>query len=154
MRIVHVPVFNRRVEWEVGLVKAEGQKKRTVEAGQASQFGDRGPRVLAIVVSVVGDVRACEVIPFVAAAFGPLAGAAPRAPAARGEPRQTSARRVEVVGNDLAARTIIAFHTPEATHADSPALEVLSSVLSGGRSSRLHRGLVQGERVAAEASWK
>jgi predicted Zn-dependent peptidase len=42
----------------------------------------------------------------------------------------------------------IGWHVPEASHPDAPALAVLSSVLSGGRRSRLHRRLVTDERMA------
>lgn len=104
------------------------------------------------VLAVVGDVRTDDVASFVGDSFGPLEAGPPPDTPARAEPPQVSARHVEVVGNDRAARATIAFRTPEATHADSPALEVLSGVLAGGRSSRLHRSLVQGERVAVEAS--
>jgi zinc protease len=104
------------------------------------------------ILAVVGDVNTDDVTSFVAERFGILAGPPPPAPVTRVEPSQTSARHVEVVGSDRAARAVLAFRTPEATHPDSPALEVLSGVLASGRSSRLHRRLVQGERVAAEAS--
>jgi zinc protease len=103
------------------------------------------------ILAVVGDVRAPEVTSFVADAFGPLAGAPPVRPG-RTEPPQRSPRHVEVVGDDLAARAVLAFRAPEAMHPDSPALEALSGVLSSGRSARLYRQLVMGERVAAEAS--
>ena len=104
------------------------------------------------VLAVVGDVHADEVASFAAEAFGPLARTPLPHPSPDPEPPQAAARHTEVVGNDRAARAVVAFRTPRATHADSPALEVLSSVLSGGRSSRLHRSLVLDERVAAEAS--
>jgi zinc protease len=104
------------------------------------------------VLAVVGDVRVDDVASFVNAAFGALKAAPEGTPPDRSEPPQQSARRAEVVGNDRAARAVVAFRAPEALHPDSPALEVLGSVLSGGRSSRLHRDLVQTERVAAEAS--
>jgi zinc protease len=40
---------------------------------------------------------------------------------------------------------------PHHTSADAPALEVLSVVLAGGRSSRLYRGLVHERQLALEA---
>jgi zinc protease len=104
------------------------------------------------VLAVVGDVRTADVLSIAAREFGGVRAAAPPAPPDRSEAPQTSARHVEIVGRDRAARAVVAFHTPEARHPDSPALEVLGSVLSAGRSSRLHRSLVLDEQVAAEAS--
>jgi zinc protease len=104
------------------------------------------------VLAVVGDVRQDDVASFAGASFGALRGAPVPPPPDRAEPRQDSPRRVEMVGSDRAGRGVIAFRVPNALHPDSPALEVLTSALSGGRSSRLHRHLVQTERVAAEAS--
>jgi zinc protease len=104
------------------------------------------------ILAVVGDVSAEEVTSFVAEEFGPLRAAPLPVRPERVEPPQSSPRHTEVVGKDRAARAVVAFHTPGATHSDSAALEVLSCVLSGGRSSRLHRRLVKGECLAAEAS--
>jgi zinc protease len=104
------------------------------------------------ILAVVGDVRAGDVASFVSRSFGAIEAAPVHAPAPRPEPPQVAARHTEVVGDDRAARAVVAFRTPEATHSDSPALEVLAHVLAGGRSSRLHRNLVRGRRVAAESS--
>lgn len=104
------------------------------------------------ILTVVGDVRGDEVTSFADEAFGGLEGVPVSPGPTRREPPQSGARHVEVAGRDRAARTVVAFRAPEATHPDSPALEVLASLLSGGRSSRLHRSLVRGERVAADSS--
>ncbi len=47
---------------------------------------------------------------------------------------------------------MIAFPVPNLPHEDSYALEVLSGILSGGKSSRLYRSLVYEQRIALEAS--
>jgi predicted Zn-dependent peptidase len=39
---------------------------------------------------------------------------------------------------------VVAYHTPAATHPDLPALELLSSLLGEGRSSRLYQKLIRG----------
>jgi len=104
------------------------------------------------ILAVVGDVRPEDVTSFIAGAFGAIEAAAVPPPAPRPEPPQVAPRHTEVVGDDRAARAVVAFRTPEATHPDSAALEVLAHVLAGGRSSRLQRGLVRGRRLAAEAS--
>lgn len=57
------------------------------------------------------------------------------------EPPQQGARRVEVrrAGPNIVG---VAHKIPEATHKDSPALIVLSSILADGKTSRLYRSLV------------
>ena len=45
----------------------------------------------------------------------------------------------------------LAYHVPSGIAGDAPALEVLSTVLSGGRASRLYRGLVSEGQIALEA---
>jgi predicted Zn-dependent peptidase len=42
----------------------------------------------------------------------------------------------------------IGWRTPEATHPDTPALAMLASLLTGGRSSRIYRRLVLDDRLA------
>ncbi len=44
---------------------------------------------------------------------------------------------------------MIGWHVPAADHPDMPALSVLSSILAGGRTSRMDRRLVQAERIAS-----
>jgi zinc protease len=45
----------------------------------------------------------------------------------------------------------LAYHVPSGIAGDAAALEVLSTVLSGGRASRLYRGLVSEGQIALEA---
>lgn len=103
-------------------------------------------------LAVVGGVRAADVASFVAAEFGRIDGTAASPRSTRPEAAPARARHVEVTGRDRAARIALAFRAPEAAHPDSPALEVLSGVLAGGRSSRLHRSLVIDDRVAVDVS--
>lgn len=63
------------------------------------------------------------------------------------EPEQQGERRVELEW-DAAPALRIGWHVPETTHPDAPALAVLSSLLTGGRTSRLHRRLVTAEHIA------
>jgi predicted Zn-dependent peptidase len=46
---------------------------------------------------------------------------------------------------------ITAYHTIPPAHADSPALDLLATILGGGESSRLHRALVRDSKVAVVA---
>jgi zinc protease len=80
------------------------------------------------------------------------------------EQPQTGERRVMVRRPGPTEYVMLAYHAPEASHADAAALTVLSSVLGGasspiawggarglGRSSRLYRALIDGE-IASSVS--
>ena len=55
------------------------------------------------------------------------------------EPRQVAAREVTDEGPFEHAHFHFAWHVPDVRHDDIPALDVLSTLLGGGRSSRLYR---------------
>lgn len=63
------------------------------------------------------------------------------------EPAQQGERRVEVVW-DAEPQLAVGWHVPSVLDPDAPALAMLSAVLTGGRTSRLYRRLVQNDRLA------
>ncbi len=63
------------------------------------------------------------------------------------EPCQTEERRLEVVRNVPVDALYMAYHTCARNHPDYYAFDILSDVLSNGRSSRLSRRLVQEKRI-------
>lgn len=69
------------------------------------------------------------------------------------EPRQTEARYVEIEHASNLPRFVMAFHTVDGAHADNPALSMISSYLSGGRSSRLEQLLVETNLVYSAGAW-
>jgi predicted Zn-dependent peptidase len=66
------------------------------------------------------------------------------------EPEQNGERRVTWESTEMPL-LVIGYHKPDAAHPDAPALQALESILAGGRTSRLHRSLVNDKRVAAFA---
>lgn len=64
------------------------------------------------------------------------------------EPPQRGERRVEVEW-DAQPQLRIGWHVPSSRHEDAPGLAILSAILTGGRTSRLHRRLVTEEKIAA-----
>lgn len=103
---------------------------------------------------IVGAVDADEAITLVDRYFGKI-DSGPDVPEVRTvEPPQESERRVTVRRPAPAAQMSLAWHSPNAANPDSPAMEVLDTILSGGkgiglgsgggmgRSSRLYRALV------------
>ena len=99
----------------------------------------------------VGDFKAAEVMTKVKAAFGPIPRGVAPPPVLAVEPPQNGERRVTVQRPAELPIVYIGYPVPHHTSADAPALEVLSVVLAGGRSSRLYRGLVHERQLALEA---
>ncbi len=116
--------------------------REKVEAYYRAYYGPNNA-----VVAVVGDVDPEEAIRYAEAYFGPIPPREEPVPVLAEEPEQRGQRRVEVVF-DAQPELMIGWHVPAADHEDMPALSVLSSILAGGRTSRLHRRLVQDERLA------
>ncbi|MEK7370407.1 MAG: pitrilysin family protein [candidate division NC10 bacterium] len=104
------------------------------------------------IVAVVGDVKAPDVLARIREVFGGIPrGPAPPAVTAV-EPPQIGERRVIVrkAGAQLPIVSI-AYHVPNHASPDAPALELLSTILSEGRASRLYRKLVYEKRMALGA---
>lgn len=89
----------------------------------------------------VGDFRPTELIAQVEAAFVGSSARPIPAVVLPFEPRQTSAREtVEEAAVEL-GHFHLSWHTPDVRHADTPALDVLSTLLGSGRSSRLYQSV-------------
>ena len=93
---------------------------------------------------VVGDVKAEEIH----AQLGELYAAHPRRPLPdvfiSREPVQMGRREQHTEFDTQLARLGLAWHAPEITHRDVPALDLLASVLGTGRSARFYRRLREG----------
>lgn len=98
------------------------------------------------VLAVVGQVDPDEIERLARRYFGPIPEGEQPGPVRAVEPPQTAERRVHVEW-DAEPLLRIGWHIPAADHADAPALALLSSILTGGRTSRLHRSLVTEERM-------
>jgi predicted Zn-dependent peptidase len=105
------------------------------------------------IVSIVGDLDTKKTMGLVERYFGAI----PRQPAPKrpdlSEARHTAERR-STIEDPLArlARVDIVWIGPAAGSPDSDALDVLSDVLSGGRSSRLNQVLVREKQLATNAA--
>jgi len=103
------------------------------------------------IVAVVGDFRATEILAKIRTRFEGI----PRGPdpprVAVAEPEQHGERRVWLRKEAQLPVVFAGYPAPNYRSDDAHALEVLSTVLSGGRTSRLYRRLVYEERLALEA---
>jgi zinc protease len=104
------------------------------------------------ILVIAGDVKAPDALALVRRHFGPIPRGATPPPVTAVEPPQSDERRL-VVRKDGAQLPVvnIAWHVPNHTSADAPALELLSTVLSEGRSSRLYQRLVYDKRMVLGA---
>ncbi|OFZ18802.1 MAG: hypothetical protein A2X94_06205 [Bdellovibrionales bacterium GWB1_55_8] len=69
------------------------------------------------------------------------------------EPPQLTPRRKLMNLNIQVEMLLMGFHIPEVTHEDFAPLEVLSTILAGGKSSRLNRTLVDTGIAASVNTW-
>ena len=104
-----------------------------------------------MVVAIVGDVNPAEAWPIVEKYFGQLPKA-PVPPALRTvEPPQIAERTVTL--RDTAQPIYMeGYHRPAASHPDNATYDVISMLLSSGRTSRLYKSLVRDQKIAAVAA--
>jgi zinc protease len=102
-------------------------------------------------VVVAGDVDPQEALKLVEATFGQLAQGPEPPQVTAVEPRQYGERRVTVRREAQLPYVVMLYHVPNWRQPDAYPLELLSRVLSQGRSSRLYQRLVYQDRLALEA---
>ncbi|MDA8078121.1 MAG: pitrilysin family protein [Nitrospiraceae bacterium] len=103
------------------------------------------------VIIVVGDVKADEMLGRIKDAFSGI----PRGPVIResavAEDPQYGEKRIFVKKEAELPYIVMAYKAPDIKQEDGYALEVLGSVLSGGKSSRMYKSLVYDKQVALSA---
>ncbi|MBP8119281.1 MAG: insulinase family protein, partial [Shewanella sp.] len=103
------------------------------------------------VVVIAGDVKLAQVKALADKYFAPIPAQTPPKAIRTVEPEQKGERRTFVQKASVSTPNVmLAYHIPAATHADFYALDLLSSILSQGNSSRLYQSLVD-KQVALEA---
>jgi predicted Zn-dependent peptidase len=104
-------------------------------------------------LAVVGGVKARDIIPL----FEKTLGEVPNPPVApikqewTQEPRQAGQKTVHVTF-DADPMAMMAWHMPNFPHPESVALDVLSTILTGGNTSRLVKELVFGKKMVTSIS--
>ncbi|MBR8830050.1 MAG: putative zinc protease [Chroococcopsis gigantea SAG 12.99] len=103
-----------------------------------------------LTVAIAGDVNPAEVKRLAQEYFGRFP-AQPQPPkVTKVEPPQTEPKEVTL---QLASQPwyIVGFHRPELTHPDNAVYEVIATLMSDGRTSRLYKSLVEEKRLALGA---
>ena len=101
------------------------------------------------VLAIVGDVEPERDIEVIQRYFGSLERGADFYPAIPTEPEQTEERRV-TVEYDAEPQIMIGYHKPTYPERDAYALDLADAVLDSGRTSRLYRRMVTGDRLALD----
>src|SRR6266571_4264307 len=102
-------------------------------------------------VVAVGAFEAPAVLGKIRRSFGRISRGRTPPPVLAVEPPQNGERRVTVRKEAELPIVYLGWHVPNQRSDDAPALEVLSTILSGGRASRLYRDLVYQRQLALEA---
>jgi zinc protease len=101
------------------------------------------------VTVIVGDVTLDQVKKLTTKYFEPIPGNKPPRPVHTKEPKQLGEKRLLVHKKVSTPHVMLAYHTPETRHKDYYALDMLNSILSRGKSSRLYNALVNESQLAA-----
>ncbi|WP_299453987.1 pitrilysin family protein [uncultured Microscilla sp.] len=101
------------------------------------------------VVVIVGDVTLAQVKKLSAKYFEPIPGNTPPAKVRTVEPPQNGEKRVVVHKKISSPNVALAYHVPSTSSQDYYALDMLSSILSSGNSSRLRKSLIFDQQVAS-----
>jgi len=100
---------------------------------------------------VVGDFKKEEILPRIEKAFGPYhKGAMPNQEKEK-DPAQAGERRIFLKKEAQLPYVVMGYHVPNLREPDSYVLEVIATILSGGKSSRLYQSLVREKRLVLSA---
>jgi zinc protease len=123
--------------WRIG--REEGLRRLTRDAVLA--FYRNFYRPSATVLSIVGDVRPDAVFDAVAGLYGDLPTAEPERSPGPDENRDPGFRYRELEGDVAQTQIALGWRVPGTLHPDAPGLDMLATVLSAGRASRLYRAV-------------
>jgi len=102
-------------------------------------------------IVAVGAFKAPEALDKIRRRFGRIPRGSAPPPVLAVEPPQNGERRVTVRKQAALPIVYLGWHVPNQRSDDAPALELLSTILSGGRASRLYRDLVYQRQLALDA---
>jgi len=104
-----------------------------------------------ITFAIAGDVKPAEAKKLAKKYFGDMESAPVPPPVYTKEPEQRGERRFTIKGQSQPF-FIMGYHTVPEGHPDFQALQLLGSILSGGRTSELYKRMVDKEKTALQVS--
>ncbi len=103
------------------------------------------------IIAIVGDFKTEEIIPLLENSFGKIPSAPPPPRVVTVEPPQRGERRTEVE-EDANPQLMIGFHKPNLHHPDDAVFDVIDSLLSMGRTSRLYKKILAEKKIVVSIS--
>ncbi|MFL6245252.1 MAG: M16 family metallopeptidase [Thermoanaerobaculia bacterium] len=124
---------------------------KSFNATDAAAFAKKHYVASNMVIAIVGDVKPAEAWPVIEQYFGRLPKAPKPEPLRTTEPTQI-AERIAILRETSQPIYVEGYHRPSALHPDNATYEVISMLMSSGRTSRLYKSLVRDKKIAAQAS--
>jgi predicted Zn-dependent peptidase len=121
-----------------------------ITATEAMEFHKKYYVGANIVVAVVGDVDAAEVMPLLVKYFSRVPGGAKPEEMTTVEPKQFAEKSL-VIREQTQPFYLEGYHRPDYRNPDDAVYDAIGDILSNGRVSRLYRSLVRDQQIAAEA---
>lgn len=104
-----------------------------------------------ITMAIAGDVDPDHIKELATKYFGSLKKEKPAPPIFTKEPDQRGERRFVIKGNSQPFY-LSGYHTVSEQHPDAKALQLLGNIISGGRTSRMYKRLVQKDQLALQVA--
>lgn len=119
--------------------------------GDAVHFYDKYYSPSNAFLVVIGDFEKERILTDISEAFGGIPRGKDPVSFRYEDPPQNGERRIRVSRQASLPYIVLAYHVPNLPHEDAYVLEVLAAVLSGGKSSRLHKNIVLERNLALRA---
>jgi len=103
------------------------------------------------ILAIVGDIDPAKTMTLLEKYFGVIPSQPQPVRHISEEPEQLGERRV-VLSFDAQPQIVIGYHKPDLNDPDDPVFDVIESLLSSGRTSRLYTSLVKTRQIAVAAS--
>ena len=120
-------------------------------ATDAQNFFDKYYIPSNMVVTVVGDLRASEVMPIIEKYFSRIPARSQPDERTTTEPPQNSERRV-VLREQSQPLYLEGYHRPDYRSPDDQVYDAIADLMSDGRTSRLYRSLVRDKQIASDSA--
>src|ERR1039458_8185765 len=122
-----------------------------INATEAMEFHKKYYVGANIVVAVVGDVKASEVLPMLVKSFSRIPAGPKPEEMTTVEPKQFAEKTV-AIREQTQPFYVEGYHRPDYRNPDDAVYDAISDIMSNGRVSRLYRSLVRDQHIAAEAA--
>ncbi|MCL2760600.1 MAG: insulinase family protein [Desulfuromonadales bacterium] len=101
------------------------------------------------IIAIVGDINPQETIKLVEKYFGSIPPGEPVPPVTTVEPKQQGEKRIEIIG-DASPELLIGYHKPTLPDHDDTVFDIISMLLTDGRTSRLYKKLVLEKELVSD----